>query len=103
MSMSNFNTNNSLNVDRSFEHQENEMIKGTGNFSKLMKIILISAVALAVVSGIIVLAVVLSKNKHNGNHVNYIDESTTSSQNIKHLKQIMLMYQQMLRNQQKLT
>jgi len=85
MSTSYSNTKNNFQLDNSFEYQEPEKIKGAGNFRKLMKIILISAIVLATVSGIIVLAVVLNKKSHsedNGNHINYIDRNTTNSQNV---------------------
>jgi len=78
MSISYSNTNNDINFDHSFKHQEKGMIKETGNFRNLMKIILISAIVLTVVSGIVLLAVVISKKKHfedNGKHINYIDEN----------------------------
>ena len=85
MSMSYSNTTKNFNPDNSFEYKETEKIKGASNFSRLMKIIIISAIALIIVSGIIILAVLLSKKNKSEDkrkQITYIDVNSTSTQNV---------------------
>ena len=85
MSISYSNTIKGFNPENYDEKKEPEKVKGTGKFSKLMKIVIPSAIVLVVVAGIIVLAVVFSgggKSDKPKKPIIHIDENTTTIPNV---------------------
>ena len=72
MSISYSNTIKDFNTENYAPQKETEEIKGTGKCSKIMKITIISAIVLEVISGIIILIIVLTKDSKSNNKGKYM-------------------------------